>query len=304
MYHYVRKFDEKHPYFRFLDIENFKKQLDFFENNFGFVKYVEWLDFVKNGVMPNIKGKIILTFDDALKCHYEYVYPELVRRGLWGIFYVPTQPYTTGKLLDVHLIHLLCGSFNGSDLLKFLLSIVSDEMIMDSKREEFRTETYKSQENYKGVEEFKRILNYFVDYNYRDYLITAVAAKFGYKFIASNFYVTDKNLKKMSDNGMIIGSHTVNHPVMSKIRIEDQKKQITESFRYLDSLGVITSKTYCHPYGGFHTFDKNTLSILNDHAIEFSFNVEPREITALDIKSSKQHLPRFDCNQYPFGLAS
>ena len=37
MYHYIREFDPSLPNFKFLDINDFKKQLDWFENTFGFV---------------------------------------------------------------------------------------------------------------------------------------------------------------------------------------------------------------------------------------------------------------------------
>ena len=197
MYHYVREFDDDHPNFRFLDVENFKKQLDFFSKEYGFVSKDDWNDFVAGHGINKSKGKIILTLDDAMSCHYDYVFPELIKRDLWGVFYVPTLPYSEGKLLDVHRIHLLCGAINGRDLLNSLLSFITDEMIPDKKREEFRLKTYMKQDNYDGVTEFKRILNYFIGYECRETVIDKVAKTFGYDFDVSKFYITPENLKKM-----------------------------------------------------------------------------------------------------------
>ena len=115
MYHYVRQFDNKHPNFRFLDIAQFQKQLDFFEQNFGFVDKDEWNQFINEGKTPSRKGKVLLTFDDALYCQYEYVVPELTRRGLWGIFYVPTLPYikkTFHRNLEFFLIYRTYIKYN------------------------------------------------------------------------------------------------------------------------------------------------------------------------------------------------
>ena len=86
MYHYVREYDPTLPYFRFLDINDFKKQLDFFEKNFGFVSKNEWEDFICGNYSNNLKNKIILTFDDERYCHHKYVFPELVKRNLWVYF--------------------------------------------------------------------------------------------------------------------------------------------------------------------------------------------------------------------------
>ena len=82
MYHYVREFDKNHPNFRFLDVENFRKQLDYFEKNYGFVSKAEWDDFINKGILNVAQDKVVLTFDDAMRCHFDYVFPELEKRGL------------------------------------------------------------------------------------------------------------------------------------------------------------------------------------------------------------------------------
>ena len=53
MYHYVRHYDNNYPYFRFLELDNFRKQLDYLETEYGFVKRHEWNDFIKKNVLLN-----------------------------------------------------------------------------------------------------------------------------------------------------------------------------------------------------------------------------------------------------------
>lgn len=85
-YHYVRKFDSRLPNFRFLDVNNFEKQLDFFQENFDFLTKDEWLIAIKKKKLGSAEGKVILTFDDAMSCHDDCVYEVLSNRGLRGIF--------------------------------------------------------------------------------------------------------------------------------------------------------------------------------------------------------------------------
>lgn len=304
MYHYVRENDDKHPNFRFLDVQNFRKQLDFFEKNFGFVDAQEWESFITNGQMPDQEGKVVLTFDDAMSCHYDYVFPELIKRNLWGIFYVPTAPYMDNKLLDVHRVHLLCGAVNGEELFHEAMKLIDEDMIPDSKRKEFREQTYTNQTNYEGVSEFKRLLNYFINYDRREAFIDVLSDVFGYQYSANSFYVQKTQLSEMFDHGMIFGSHTVSHPVMRKLTRAEQAYEITSSFAFLDELKITMHKTYCHPYGGFHSFDQNTVDILDEQNVAYSFNVDYRDITQQDILSNKQSLPRYDCNLFEFGKAS
>lgn len=304
MYHYVRSFDASSPNFRFLDVNNFEKQLDFFEGQFGFVSKDEWLNALKKKKLGSAEGKVLLTFDDALSCHYDYVYKILSKRNLWGIFYVPTQPYQKGKVLDVHRIHLLCGAYSGNELLSTLKAFLKEEMIPDQKREEFQKQTYTRQHNYEGISEFKRILNYFVSYDFREQLIDVVAHELDYVFHTSEFYVPVEKLSQMQLSGSIIGSHTVSHPVMSKLTKIEQNEEIENSFNFLESNLQLDLKTYCHPYGGFHSFNEETVRALAKKEVAFSFNVEPRDICDDDLASSIQFLPRYDCNAFPFGKAS
>ena len=304
MYHYVRSFDPSSPNFRFLDVENFEKQLDYFHEKFGFVSKDEWLNALKEKKLGSAKGKVILTFDDAMSCHYDYVYKVLSKRNLWGIFYVPTQPYQRDKVLDVHRIHLLCGAFSGIALLSTLKAFLKEEMIPNEKREEFLKQTYTRQDNYKGISEFKRILNYFVSYKFRGQLIDLVAHELNYVFSTSVFYVPIEKLIEMQLNGNIIGSHTVSHPVMSRLTKREQTEEIEDSFNFLESNLQLNLKTYCHPYGGFHSFNEETVSALFKEEVVFSFNVESRDVCDEDLTSSIQFLPRYDCNEFPFGKAS
>ena len=271
MYHYVREYDSEYPNFRYLDIKNFRKQLDYVSKD-------EWIDFI-NGDLSKMNNKIILTFDDAMRCHYDYVFPELESRNLWGIFYVPAKPYISKELLDVHKVHLLCGAYDGIDLLNSLLGLLDENMIPDKKREEFRNNTYLNQTNLQGVTEFKRILNYFIDYNFREDLINKLSKAYNYKYSSEFFYVSQKGLIEMHNSGHIIGSHTVNHPVMSKLTKENQTIEIDQSFKFLESFGLGSIKTYCHPYGGFHSFNTDTIEILDNNNVNFSFNVESRDLS-------------------------
>jgi len=304
MYHYVRQYNPSLPYFRFLNFDNFKKQLDYFEDNFGFVSQPEWTTWVNSGQMPAQPNKVILTFDDAMSCHYDYVYPELLKRNLWGIFYISAQPYTTGEMLDVHRTHILCGAFDGPTLLHACEKATSLEMLPNRTRQEFILQTYKNQDNYPGVSSFKRILNYFADPTLKTKILDEIFDFLDYQIHANEFYVPKENLVEMSRNGMVIGSHSVTHTLLSTLPPPKQESEIKDSFRFVDSISKQQHRTYCHPFGGTRSYNEHTISILNKLNTDYAFSVDYRDITATDFSSSKQSLPRYDCNLFPHGEAS
>jgi peptidoglycan/xylan/chitin deacetylase (PgdA/CDA1 family) len=302
MYHYVREFNPLMPNFKHLHFEDFCKQLDHFQAEYNFVSKEDFIDsFHSNHPLP--KG-VILTFDDGLSCHYNYVFKELKRRNLWGIFYVPTQPYMQGKFIDVHKVHMLLGMFNGEEILKSLLGIINDDKINHEYREKFETLVYKHQDNDANALLVKQILNYFIKNEFKSIVVDQLFSIYiaDQSLLLENFYIKPHQLKEMNEAGMIIGSHTITHPVLSKLSSKEQLSEIKDSFDCLENMsGDLGTKTFCFPYGGFHSFNDDTIEILETENVHFSFNVEHRDIVKNDLKYQKQYLPRYDCNQFLFG---
>src|SRR3954464_15458059 len=111
LYHYVRPGPLGWQRLKYLHLDNFRRQLDWLAENVGFLPRQEFLNSVANCQPGN---GAVLTFDDGFSDHYRYVLPELVSRKLWAIFYIPTGVYTSGRLLDVHRIHLLAARCGGA----------------------------------------------------------------------------------------------------------------------------------------------------------------------------------------------
>ncbi len=302
MYHYVRPYDASLPFFNSLDIDDFRKQLDYFGDRYRFLSQDLLTESLRSGVP--VKNGVILTFDDGFRDHHRYVLPELVRRNIAGIFYVSTGPYSDGRLLDVHRTHLLLGKYGGKRINDALLNIVSDDMLSHGHIAEFHSETYRTQNNTTATNRVKRTLNYFISYEHRPAVMRALMDRFfpDEESAARDFYLTRNEIREMADAGMIIGSHTVTHACMSKIAAPEQEREIALSFGFLtDLLGKLRFRTFCHPYGGFHSFTHETVTLLDKYGCDFSFNVEPRDISREDLMKKRQFLPRFDCNAFPHG---
>lgn len=302
MYHYVRESDKSFPHFKYLHIEDFRAQLDYFSENFGFVSKEDFLRSLETGVPTD---GVVLTFDDGLVDHYNYVLPELLRRKIWGIFYVPSGPCVDKKLLGSHRIHALLGSFNGEIILRSVLKIVKDKMLTFADNKEFQNLSYEGLSDNETNTYIKRVLNYYIDEKHRDKVLDLLMEEF-FKSeevaLLDRFYMHPSEIKELSEAGMIVGNHTVNHPVMSKLDYREQRKEICQAFDFLEKiLGRIDIKTYCHPHGGSFSFNDHTVKILEKERYLFSFNVENRDIDKIDLKERRYELPRYDCNAFPYG---
>ena len=206
-------------------------------------------------------------------------------------------------MLDVHKIHFITSKFSVIDILNVSNKVISNDMIIEDKIKKFRSNTYLNQDNQNYLSELKRMLNYYLKEEYRSTVINEIAKKLDIKKFDTQYYVDIINLKKMCNNGMLIGSHSINHPVMSKLNKKKQKLEIESSFSFLKSALNINYKTYCHPYGGNISFNKNTLQILKDNQVEYSFSVENRDLIKKDLMVNLYSLPRYDCTEFPHGKA-
>lgn len=301
MYHYVRPPCPELPYFRFLALDDFCRQLDYFEREFGFVSYDDFTG-VLDGRAAAGNG-VVLTFDDGVVDHYAHVVPELVRRGLWGIFYVPTGMYATGKLLDVHRIHFLLGRFGGPAMIDAAREIITDDMLSHAHVDEFRHMTYARQVNDAATTEFKRILNYYVSYEHRETVLDKLMRRSPAEDnLVRQYYVEPALLADIERQGMIVGGHSVSHPVFSKLDEADQRREIHDCFDFLDrATGGLRLRTFCYPYGGFHSFTPATERLLAEAGCRFALNVEARDAVDADFRKRPQALPRYDCNAFPHG---
>jgi peptidoglycan/xylan/chitin deacetylase (PgdA/CDA1 family) len=305
MYHYVRPVPTQLDYFRYLHVDDFRRQLDWFTAHYTFIERDAFLRSLREG--RACEG-VVLTFDDGLSDHYRYVVPELTKRGLWGIFYVPTGMYTKGKLLDVHRIHLLLGRFGGETALELLQDILTEEMMSHHHVKDFHEATYGSQRNDPATNSFKRILNFFISYEWRERVLDRLMERFladgNERNLVDEFYMTAPQIRVIHDAGMLVGSHGVSHLVMSKLGLKEQEREIADSFAFLEEATGSRPITFCYPHGGFHTFTRETEQLLTTHGALFSFNVEARDATVDDVRLRPQALPRHDCNKFPFGTAS
>lgn len=304
MYHYVRPDDPSLPYFRHLPLDGFRQQLDWFAARHRFVSTEELERAARNG-KPAPDG-LVLTFDDGLQDHFQHVFPELNRRGITGVFYVSTGPFETGRMLDVHRLHMLIGAFGGKAVWQSASAQLRPEMFSHGHVREFREATYSAQSNDDCTRALKRTFNYYIDYRHRGPVIDNLVSEFfgGDGELNNRLYLSLEQLRAMRDAGMIIGSHTVNHYCLSKLEFEDQRREIRNSFAFLEShLPGNGLKTFCYPYGGAHTFNSQTEQFLEEEGCLFSFSVQPRDIVESDLTNRKQALPRYDCNMFPHGSA-
>ena len=260
MYHYVREFSPDVPFLRFLHFDDFRRQLDAFQCCYAFPTREQVERYFQGQVaaIPQDRPNMVLTFDDGLADHYHYVLPELRRRGLWGIFYVPSGPYEDPTtMLDVHEAHLLLGRYDGEKILNRLREVIQPAWISDARVAEFEQITYTPDKQINGASttQAKRLLNYFLKPEFKRRVLADLMDKFfpdGVAAMSKAWYMSPEQLQCMHEAGMWLGAHSRTHPVLAKLEPQEQADEILTSFTVLEDMLLPAKpppRTFAYPYG-------------------------------------------------------
>ena len=300
MYHYIRKFNKETKNLNFLHQNSFIKQLNFFKKKYSFYNLTDNLRNVNSG-----KKKILLTFDDGLKEHL-LIAKILKKKNIKGIFFITSKPLISRDFLTVHKIHLILAKLNKKQLEQLFIKFNLEEFLKKKIFGVFKIQKnlLKKIKDLKKKEEvyFKIQLNIISQKKPEviDKLFDYCFSKKKQKEIFKKFYLSKKDIIQIKKLGMEIGSHGHSHKVLSLLKKKDQLLDIKKSISYLKKITGEPITLFCYPYGGKSVYNNHTINILKKLSIVNAFSVESRLAQKRD---SLFEIPRFDCNDFPYGKA-
>ena len=291
MYHYIRNKNKLFPYYNILEKKNYINQIKKFSKT-GLINSFEELFFDSDKYLP--------TFDDGFKDHI-YAAEILKKYNGIGLFFIPTSPLKNNIILDVHKTHLILGKVKSLVALNELEKYLNKNKIKNyySQKEKLKYKiAYKRHNDYVHKKEFKKIMNYYGNLKLRHKILDYLLKKFEINIKPKDYYLNKKEIKYLSSLGMIIGSHSESHTLLSRLSYEKQFKEIKNSKTFLEKIINKNIDTFCYPYGGKISYNNNTLKILKKLKFKLAYSVDYRNITIKDLKNKPYELPRFDCNLF------
>lgn len=300
MYHYVRPIkNSRFPRIKGLELDGFKKQLDYLESHYSIVSSNQVINAVVSGSSLPPKA-CWLTFDDGYKDHFKYVLPELTKRKLSGVFFVPRVAIQENKMLNANSIHHILSCSNDiNNLVKELnhqcvLSGITDDQIQSYLNKFCVANRF---DNAKTVY-FKQMLQHVLPEEVRYVILSYLFKKFvgiSEADFSSKLYMSLNEVRQLVENGMHVGSHGSMHYWLDRISFQKQKEDILTSLEFLEEIGMSrTNWIMCYPYGAYNN---DTLSLVKRFGASIGVTTEVREA---DLSVDNPFiLPRFDTNDFP-----
>ena len=307
MYHYTRYIqNSRYPAIKGLEIEDFKKQLDFFKENFNVVTMEEVIEAVKEEKRLPEKA-LLLTFDDGYTDNYTVALPLLLERGLQGSFFVPAKPLDKGGLLEVNKIHFTLAKGDEKNIVRDILdySLIIKEKLREKLNiadRDVSEELYKRYAVSNGRDTLdtsfiKKMLQEVLPAENRTEIIDILFDKYvdvSEEVLANELYVNKTQLKVMKKLGMFIGLHGYEHNHLALLSEEEQKKDLEAALCVMREFIDEDAWVMNYPYG---SYNETTLRLTKSLGAVLGLTTK-RGIA--DIKpDSALELARFDCNDFP-----
>ncbi len=166
MYHYVREIkNSRYPNLKGLEFKDFKKQIDFFCNNFNVLSNDDFVEIIQTKKIPT-KPSIFLTFDDGYIDHYKYVFPYLKKKKITANFYPPKKVIENKTVLDVNKIHfILEKEQNRKKILNEINNFLSKKKLKPIQNKGIKKINLKSRYDDRETILIKRLLQFYLPKN-------------------------------------------------------------------------------------------------------------------------------------------
>lgn len=300
MYHYVRPIrHSKFPGIKGLELDAFKRQLDYFSQNHSIVT----VDQIKASITRGVRlpeNACWLTFDDGYKDHFDYVLPELMGRGIQGTFFPAAAAVLENRLLDVNAVHHVLACAPDVSELRGRLDRLCEGDGIGKQQLAKLWQTLGKSNRWDDAETIyvKRLLQHALPEALRNALTKELFQHYlgqSPDEFSSQLYMSCDEVAMLVSSGMSVGSHGFEHYWLNKISSEAQEHDLSRSLEFLDSVGApVTDWVICYPYGGYNT---DTLKIAAALGAFMGVTIDVAQ-AELSIEN-KMVLPRFDTNDFP-----
>ena len=247
MYHRIGPMNDKWKFDPFpIHQDLFEQHIQYLVKNFEITSLDNLTKMIAEGNNP--EGAVAITFDDGYKDNYEFAYPILKKYHVPATIFPAINYIESNKLfwwdeLNYVLYHTNLDYIDLEDI--GIYRIDSNE---NKIKAAISIANKLKQLHYKKIEPILENLINLADVNIPDKLCKQNTLSWN-------------EIKKMNKNGIDFGAHTLNHPSLTNITIDEAKLEILESKKCIEEVLDNDVKSFAFPYGAFN--EKTALLVKN-----------------------------------------
>jgi peptidoglycan/xylan/chitin deacetylase (PgdA/CDA1 family) len=253
-------------------VEEFDTQMRILREFFQPLPLLEAVQRLDAGTLPD--GAVCVTFDDGYADNELHAMPVLKKYGIPATVFVSTGFLNGGRMWNDSVIEVLRGCRGEVlDLRELALDCYSVETIEQR------------------VAAAESILQQIKHLDPQDRLALVNEIQKHSAELPDDLMMTDAQVQSLARNGIAIGAHTVNHPILSSIDNDQAYREIRQSKQSLEALLQTSVDAFAYP-NGRPELDYNTRH--RDMVSELGFKTAVSTHWGVGARQSDPYqLPRF-----------
>ncbi len=210
------------------------------------------------------ENQFILTFDDGYKDHVDNVLPALQEYGLKGIFFPCIAPLENHTVFDFNKNQFIAAKVGYEKMAEHFEKFSG--IVLDRERNHYNRFDTPLVGNYK-------LALYRMEKKEKDIFLNRLFKKYCGDEIefSKKLYMDWKDLSKLRDCGMEIGSHSWSHAVLDSIEEKGYNREILDSKKILGEKVGIKVEWFCYPCGRYNL---KVIEALKRHGYKYAVTTE------------------------------
>lgn len=279
-YHRIENWN--HPDFDFF-VQNvsatpelFDREMEYIDSHFNVIDLNTLLLFIQQGD-PLPPRPCLITFDDGYLDNYENAFPILKKYGFPAVIFLMTDAMSN----PVRPWWDVCAYyFHHTPKQQVELPLIGTKLLPDASA---RNQSRK---------EFVNKLKTLPDTEKRALLDQLPGLMEVPPPNDPRLFVTWDQVHELVANGVACQPHTVTHPILSRIPLEEQRRQLAESKAKIEAETGQPAVAFAYPNGTKNDYDQNTIKILEELGFQAAFTLEEGPMPNAEVRQNCLEIKR------------
>jgi len=247
---YHRVSDDRDPFLPPLPIRTFRAQMEYLASDFNVVSLEEAVERLGAGDLP--ANALAITFDDGYRDNYLHAFPVLRRCSLPATFFLTTGAIGTGAVLwHDRVFHAFQQTA--------LASLHGYPRPADTHRLDTREDKLAAQ---RAILDFLRTVEAAEQPSWIERLEAALSVHS--RKTDRGLMLSWEEVREMHGAGYSIGSHTVSHPILTRLSLAAARREMLESKEAIEKAVGATVRTFAYPNGSAADFTQTHKDVLRE----------------------------------------
>lgn len=235
-YHIVS--EKKHSYYfdnKSITPVEFEHQMNLFKKYYDIISLSEALLLAKQG--RSLKRKLVITFDDGFHENYTVIAPILIKLKLNATFYLIGNCIDNKDLMWRNKLLVISKKVENKILKKGIETITREYNLNTNNYKNLMNWSFHSFQMSKKDKIVDSLWNFTMNISIGEYLDE-------YKP-----YMTVKQIKELNNQGFEFGSHSMSHPIFSRLSYEEFENEINDSKTRIEQIIDKRVNSFSYPFG-------------------------------------------------------